>query len=142
MLFAEEKLLQKNFDVVYMISGEKKLAVIANKNLHLKTISLYDLKMIFLKQKRVLNGVSLVPINLEALNPTRKIFEKEVLHLSRNRLKEYWTKKHYMGVRPPIHLKSAQSVLSFVTKVDGAIAYIPSNELYKIEDVKNAINDK
>jgi len=114
-------------------------AVIANKKI--KNLSTSQVKAIFLKKIRVIDGSSLVPLNLKARDPLREAFEKELLHMSFNRLKKYWTKKHYLGVRPPITLKSQESIKTFVKKVDGAISYVEAtqidddvNVLYRWED--------
>ena len=49
-----------------------------------------------------------------------------------SRLKSYWTKQHYLGHRPPLTMKSQESILAFIKKVDGAVGYI---------DLKNIDSD-
>lgn len=127
--------LVPEIDIVHIVEGEKAIVIIANKSLHIKEISANELKMVFLKEKKILNNIDLVPVNLETLHPTRKIFEKTLLGFSRNTLREYWTKKHYMGIRPPVNLKSSQSVLSFVKEIEGAIGYIPIDDLSSEVDI-------
>ncbi len=97
--------------------------------------------MIFLKKQKMSGNTVLVPINLSPTNKVRKSFEHTILGMSRNRLKSFWTKEHYLGHRPPLTMNSFNSVLSFVKKIDGSIGYVPLNEvnkefkiLYKWED--------
>ncbi|MBU0721267.1 hypothetical protein KJ877_07990 [bacterium] len=99
-------------------------AVIANKKLDNYSFSKAKIKMIFLKKHKILNGTELVPINLESANSIRNSFESNVLNMSKNRIKSFWTKEHYLGHRPPLSVKSSKSVLSFVRKIDGAIGYV------------------
>jgi len=103
--------------------------VVMKKNSPLTTLSQAKVKMIFLKRQKMSQDLLLVPINLPPSSSIRKSFEKQVLGMSRNRLKSFWTKEHYLGHRPPLTMKSFQSSLSFVEKIDGAIAYIPSQEV-------------
>jgi len=109
--------------------GATQYAVIAHQNLNLLDPSQLKIKMIFLKKQRFLNEKTLLPINLAVSSKIRKSFEKNVLHMSRHRLKSFWTKAHYQGKRPPLNMKSTQSVLSFVTKIEGAIGYIPLQDV-------------
>ena len=104
-------------------------AVIAHQKLNLVDSSQLKIKMIFLKKQKILEETTLLPINLEVSNKIRKSFEKNVLHMSRHRLKSFWTKAHYQGKRPPLNMKSTQSVLSFVQKIQGAIGYIPLTDV-------------
>lgn len=97
-------------------------AVISNKNM--KNLSTSQIKAIFLKKLTYVEDMKAVPINLEARNPLRLKFESKITHMSFSRLKSYWTKQHYLGHRPPISMKSQESIKSFVKKVDGAIGYI------------------
>ena len=96
--------------------------VVSKKNI--KSISLGQLKALYLKKSSYLDTLKIVPLNLTAKDSVRTSFEKNILHMNFSRLKRYWMKQHYLGHRPPISLKSEQSVISFVKKVDGAIGYI------------------
>jgi len=97
-------------------------AVISNKNM--KDLSEVQIKAIFLKKLVFVKDMKAIPINLEARNPLRSKFESHIIHMSFSRLKSYWTKQHYLGHRPPINMKSQESIKSFVKKVDGAVGYI------------------
>ena len=99
--------------------------VITHKSLQHEKISHLALKMIFLKKLKTFHGLVVVPVNSSLLSPSRKSFEKNILSMSRHKLQAFWIKQHYLGHRPPIILHSPKSILEFVNKVPGAIAYIP-----------------
>ena len=109
------------------ISIADEYAVISHQKI--KHLSTSQIKAIFLKKITVIDSVKIVPINLSARDKLRLKFEKKILKMSFARLKTYWTKQHYLGHRPPISMKSQESVKAFVKKVDGAIGYINVNNL-------------
>jgi len=91
--------------------------------------------------KTIIDDIKIIPINLGSRNSLRLKFEKKILRMNFVRLKSYWTKQHYLGHRPPISMKSQESIKAFVKKVDGAIGYIDKDALdsslnivYKWED--------
>jgi len=88
-----------------------------------------QLRLIYLKKLTTLNNIHLIPLNLPATSSTRQSFEKHFLKMSRNRLKAYWTKQHYLGHRPPLKQNSPESIKSFVNNVSGTIGYIKATTL-------------
>lgn len=108
--------------------------VIVNKDSHIETVSQLQLKMLFLKKTKIINDMTLIPINLNFSNNARSSFEKNILHMSRKKLKSFWIKQHYFGKRPPIIMRSSKSVLAFIKNIQEAIAYIPKKDL--TDDVK------
>ncbi len=110
-----------------LFSLANEYAVISNKNM--KTVSQSEIKAIFLKKLTLIDDITAVPVNLEAGDALRLKFEEKLLDMSFERLKSYWTKEHYLGHRPPVNMKSEESVKAFVKKVDGAIGYINSNSV-------------
>jgi len=103
-------------------------AVVTNKNID--ALRLGQIKAFFLKKTSYLGANPVIPINLSSRHRIRISFEKQVLHMSFTRLKSYWTKQHYLGHRPPISMKSQESIKAFIEKVDGAIGYM---ELEKVD---------
>lgn len=99
--------------------------VIVNKNM--KKFSNAEIKAIFLKKITFVDDTKIVPINLGANDPIRIKFQEHLLHMSLQRLKSYWMKQHYLGHRPPLSMKSQESIKAFVNKVDGAIGYIDAS---------------
>jgi len=106
-------------------------AVVTNNSV--ESVTLGQIKALFLKKTGYLGNRAIVPVNLSSRNPIRVSFEKRVLHMSFNRLKSYWTKQHYLGHRPPISMKSQASVNAFIQKVDGSIGYM------RLEKVANGM---
>jgi len=84
---------------------------------------------IYLKEINFINGVEVVPVNLPAGNPLRKIVEEKVIGLSGEMLRIYWNRKYVYGVEPPIVLSSEKAVVKFVKKVKGAIGYVREENL-------------
>lgn len=108
----------------------KEYAVITNKNV--KNLTQDKIKAIFLKKLVIINGNKVIPINLSPRDSVRSSFEKNIIGMRYSRLKSYWTKQHYLGHRPPLTMKSQESILAFIKKVDGAVGYI---------DLKNIDSD-
>lgn len=115
--------------LIPFLSYGEEFVVVMQKNTALSNLSQAKVKMIFLKRQKMSQDRLLIPINLSPSSSIRKSFEKQVLGMSRNRLKSFWTNEHYLGHRPPLTMKSSRSTISFVEKIDGAIAYIPFREV-------------
>ena len=101
--------------------------VVANQNM--QDVSQMQLRAIFLKKISILDNMNIIPVNLQARDSLRVNFEKRVLKMSFGRLKSYWTKQHYLGRRPPLSMKSQESIKAFIKRVDGAIGYIEKDNL-------------
>lgn len=113
--------------LLFNLAYASEYVIISNKNA--KELSEAKIRAIFLKKLSYIGETKIIPLNLQARDPLRTKFEKEVLHMSFSRLKTYWTKLHYLGHRPPISLKSQKSIISFVKRVDGAIGYIDAKNI-------------
>ncbi len=113
--------------LVPLLSLGDEYVVISNKNI--KELSQSEIKAIFLKKLTLIDAIAVVPVNLEAGDSLRVKFEEKLLDMSFERLKSYWTKEHYLGHRPPVNMKSEESIKAFVKKVDGAIGYINANSV-------------
>jgi len=116
-----------------------KYAVVSNQNV--KELSKTQIKAIFLKKLKMINDIKLIPLNTAPKDKLRVKFEKRILRMSFGSLKAYWNSQHYLGQRPPLSMKSQESVITFVKRVDGAIGYINEKNLdnklkvlYKWED--------
>lgn len=100
-------------------------ALIANPALGLKEMDARQIREIYLGKRYVSGEVRLIPLQLGAESPLRKQFEKEVLNMSREALRKWWIRRHYLGQRPPKVVGSAEAVVAFVRQVEGAIGYVP-----------------
>lgn len=114
-----------------LTSYAQEYAVVSN--VLLSEISPLEIRAVFLKKLTHINNHHIVPVNLPSNNPVRKAFEKEILHMSKKRLKQYWIRQHYLGKRPPIVMKSQKASLLFTQNIQGAISYV------EIKNVSNAV---
>ena len=100
--------------------------VIANKASKIdKQLDANEIRRIYLKKRRYIDTLRLIPLNLSASDPLRESFQRAIMSMSDRQLASYWAKQHYMGRRPPLTMMSVESVIAFVREVDGAIGYVP-----------------
>ena len=100
--------------------------VIANKASKIdKQLDANEIRRIYLKKRRYIDTLRLIPLNLSASDPLRESFQRAIMSMSDRQLASYWAKQHYMGHRPPLTMMSVESVIAFVREVDGAIGYVP-----------------
>lgn len=97
----------------------------------LPSLKRFQVKAIFLKKMRYFDRVHLIAVNLPPDHKARKSFEKVCLQMGRSRLREYWTKAHYLGHRPPLRKASLESVQRFLSTVDGTVSYLPLEAVTK-----------
>ncbi|MDF1876800.1 hypothetical protein JHD47_03105 [Sulfurimonas sp. SAG-AH-194-L11] len=117
------------FFCIFMSLSAQEYAVVAKKGM--QKVSANQIRALFLKKTSYIGDKKVVVLNLSAQESLRMSFEKKVLKMNFRHLKEYWIKQHYLGHRPPITLKSQESIIAFIKKVDGAIGYV---ELKKVDD--------
>ncbi len=104
--------------------------VIANKESKIgKHLDANEIRRIYLKKRRYIDTLKLVPLNLSASDPLRESFQRTILSMSDRQLASYWAKQHYLGHRPPLTMMSVESVIAFVREVDGAIGYVPKESV-------------
>ena len=114
------------FTILLSVSSfASEYAVIMNTHATVKNLSVKEIKNIFLMKKHFADDMKLIPVNSAASLEIRASFEKNILHKNRNKLNQYWVKKHFQGVQPPVVQASMNAVKLFVKNVDGAIGYIP-----------------
>jgi ABC-type phosphate transport system substrate-binding protein len=116
-----------------MLRGEVQepgFVVIVNKANPVKTLSLADLRRIFMKQTRMWpHAESIVPVDWDATSPVREAFSKQVLARSVREMQDYWVQQSVtQGLTPPSTQRSARALLRFVAGVTGAIGYVPAGE--------------
>jgi len=102
-------------------------SVIISKKTNVTTLSVQQIRDIFLQKRHSLGDQKVIPLNLVGQEPSRIAFESNVLGMERDRLNAYWIKQHFQGITPPITQPSHESIKAFVQNVEGAIGYIPSS---------------
>lgn len=104
--------------------------VIVNKANPVKTLSVAELRRIFMKQTRMWpHAESIVPVDWDATSPVREAFSRQVLARSVREMADYWVQQSVtQGLTPPSTQRSTRALLRFVAGVAGAIGYVPPGE--------------
>ena len=112
------------------LNAEKFVLVTQSQSpIHMLTKS--EVRMIYLKKRRLWGELKLVALNLPPQNILRKTFENNILNMNAVQLDNYWIKEHYKGYRPPYRVETVESMILFIKKVEGALGYIPSSKVDK-----------
>ncbi len=115
---------------------EPAFVVIVNKTNPVKTLTVLELRRIFMKQTRMWpHAESIVPVDWDATSPNREAFSRQVLGRSVREMGDYWVQQGItQGLTPPSTQRSARAILRFVAGVPGAISYAPA------ADVDNSVS--
>lgn len=102
---------------------------IVHKDNPIESITAAQVSDIFLKkQTRWENGVSVRFIDWREGSPIRNQFLSRVLGKTEREVELYWIgQKLYSGNSAPLKASSASMVINFVSKLNGAIGYLPSD---------------
>jgi len=105
--------------------------VILNKANPVKSLTLVELRRIFLKQTRMWpHGEAIVPVEWDATSPLRSEFSQLVMERSVRDMADFWVQQSItQGLAPPSTQRSSRALLRFVASVPGAIAYIPAGDV-------------
>jgi ABC-type phosphate transport system substrate-binding protein len=109
---------------------QSSFVIIVNKGNPVKTLTIVELRRIFMKQSRMwLHAEPMVPVDWDGTSPIREMFSRQVLNRSVREMAEYWVQQSMtQGIAPPSTQRSARAVLRFVASVPGAISYLPIAE--------------
>lgn len=107
------------------------IAIIVSKDWsEVTSVDTSDLKQIYLGKKLLFSGKKVKPVNGAKGSVIREKFEKEVLEMTPEKLKKYWIKQGLKGgARPPKSFQSSRIVITYITKVKGAIGYVEQKDL-------------
>lgn len=110
---------------------EPDFVVIVNAENPIETISVIELRRVYMKQSRMWShGEAMVPVDWVAGSDVRTAFSEQVLNRSVREMAEFWVKEAVTrGATPPPTQRSARSVLRFVASVPGAISYCPPGDV-------------
>lgn len=112
------------------------MAVIVNRSGPLTEIPREDIREIYLGNMRFANGVAIYPIHYRE-SPVKDAFLSSIIGMSSKEYRLYWAKKVFQeGGSFPASNDNFQSIISFVRKTPGAIAYVPASELAETTGVK------
>ncbi len=111
------------FGLARPLDGEVK--VIANHSVHADSISIVELKRVYLEQTRLLGDGSHVEPVLEKGGSTHAAFLKDFLEINDDALQSYYRTLIFTGKGSmPRALDSDNEVVAYVTKTRGAIGYV------------------
>ena len=112
-------------------AAEPSFVVVVNKANPVKSLTVVELRRIFMKQTRMWpHAESMVPVDWDATSEIRQLFSQQVLNRSVREMAEFWVQQSItQGLAPPSTQRSSRAVLRFVASVAGAISYVPSNEV-------------
>jgi ABC-type phosphate transport system substrate-binding protein len=105
--------------------------VVVNKANPVTTLSVLELRRIFMKQTRMWSHAeSMVPVDWDATSPHREEFSRLVLERTVREMGDYWVQQGVtQGLTPPSTQRSTRAMLRFVASVPGAIGYVPAAEV-------------
>jgi len=111
---------------------ETSIAVVVNPGNSIRSISLAELRNIFLgTQQFWKDGTQIVPIVRAPSARERDVLLRRIVHMSELQFQQYWRKKHG---RAPIVVVSNGMQVATVSKEAGGIALVSSGDLHP--DVK------
>ena len=114
----------------------EEILIIADKQFPHETLTIQEIRAIFLDKKRIFIGEHKVLVmNYEFHHPLRNCFEKNILHKSQRSLEKYWRKAYYQGRQPPKIIKSTQMLFRYIENVHPSIGYSDAN-VTKKEEIK------
>lgn len=110
---------------------EAEFVVIVNKANPVKTLTLVELRRIFMKQTRMWpHAETIVPVDWDATSPNREVFSRRVLARSVREMGNYWVQQSVtQGLAPPSTQRSARAMLRFIASVQGAIGYLSPDDI-------------
>lgn len=83
-----------------------------------------ELALVYRRQKTLVDGTRVQPVNLPAAHPLRRWFSQQVLGQPPEAMEGYWRDLYFNGVVPPFVLASEEAVIRFVASTPGAIGYV------------------
>ncbi|GAB4176348.1 MAG: hypothetical protein Kow00108_11690 [Calditrichia bacterium] len=116
-------------NITFSQAGES-LVLVANPGVKESSLSKQDLRRIYLGEKQTWNdGSKLIAVNLPANNELRQKFQKLAVGMTSAELQKFWSDEQIKGniVKPPVNQSSPKAVKLFVSKIPGAVGYIPAS---------------
>jgi len=90
-----------------------------------QTLDKSALARIFLRKTALwANGETILPVNLSAAHPLRRLFSQRVAGLEPEELEDYWNDQYFHGVFPPYAVASEEAALRYVSESAAAIGYV------------------
>lgn len=114
------------------------IIIIVNKSVYNESLSVLDVKNIFLGKKKVWDNNEKIVLAVLKKDNTHKKFTRKYLKKNSTQFNNYWKNMVFTGkARAPRRFKDEEELRGFVAGTQDAIGYI-SSELYT-KDVKKII---
>lgn len=88
------------------------------------SITADELALVYRRQKTLVDGTRVQPVNLPAAHPLRRWFSQQLLGQPPEAMDGYWRDLYFNGIVPPFVLASEEAVIRFVAGTPGAIGYV------------------
>jgi hypothetical protein len=109
--------------MVRAYASESEVLVVAHPNT--PSMDGETLQKVFLGKVIMVNGVSVIPVNLAPGTAERRAFMDLVMGQGDEKFISYWTVRRYIGKgQPPKEFSSPQELLDYVRATPGAIGYL------------------
>ena len=114
-----------------LAAQQPSFVVIINTVNPVKTVTVVELRRMFLKQSRMWpHAEPVVPVDWDATSEIRQAFSRQVLNRTVREMADLWVQLSMtQGLNPPSTQRSARAVLRFVASVPGAISYVPQADV-------------
>jgi len=122
--------------LLFISLNSEEILIIGDKNFPKESLTLQEIRAIFLNKKRFIGGEQILVMNYEANHPLRLCFERNILDRSERSLERYWRKAYYKGKRPPKIIKSTQMLFAYLDSVQPSIGYSDVNETINNVEVR------
>ena len=113
------------------------VAIIANSDLDISTISAEKLRSIALGKIHKLEGGQYIEFVLQKSGSVHSTFLLTYIGLSPSRYHMYWNRQLFAGRKTPKSFSSDAEVISYVETTPGAIGYINSSSVEEAKRVKH-----
>ena len=101
-----------------------------------QSVTLADIKKMYLGRLREIEGLKMVPIDLEGSSPERDEFLQKAIGQAPMLFDRYWTAKSYADGSKPPERHPAAAVLALVQSEKGAVAYARRSAAIKTPGVR------
>lgn len=115
---------------VFMVSAfAEGFVVIVNKGNSTESVPKAMLKRYYTGRASEIDGKKVVPINFTLDSPTGTEFLDKIVGQSPAEYKEFWVAQQIKGAgSAPMVQSSAATIISMVSSIPGAIAYVPAGQ--------------
>lgn len=113
-----------------VLAGSTAIAVVVSEKSAQRSLSLDELRRIFLnKDSTSQGGDRFVPVNQRANSPDRVLFDVRVLGLTPEQTARYWIDQRLRGKRAPATAGSLTMLKRALTELPGAVGYLAVADL-------------